>query len=724
MNNIIVKNNTIWLPEPLIMERLKISYNYIRRARCNFKKTLRKSQTNMQFFPDNGNSWRYGKINSIFYYDYDRIPDRNPNHYRSQLPTRAALVNMYNEQKRQNKQNTNDVIKKALWSTATAVTNNEDINYYCYHAPVNFAPNKANQLAQARQLCNTIRAWTECRKYKKHGIKKKEDFFKIAAELTNEKQLEGLKIDTPKSLRKRLYYQWPEDRETQLKSLISKKYGNNNRSLIGKQKVVDIETGEIMQFDIHEAVIYNAWMNPGAANKLHKTQVYNNYLVECQDLDIDPVAERTVQHHLNKFHNRALMSYERDGNDHFTNKYKPYIPQFKPNYSSSLWVADFSGTKLMYRYKKTVWRAGKKVSQITSGSWYMLRIVDAATDYIVGWGLIENGEDWKHLLPALNMALEQNDNHAACELVTDNGPAFTSNEGKTRLAMLFNKHRCIAVGNKQANKAEMYVRLLSDKARKFANWAMLGFYSRHPDNVANPDYMDLKQLPWREEAAAQVEQLVKEWNNTPRPNGTIPAEEWAKKERRNPQCKPINNNVHRFVFGNHTTYTLDRCRGVFEVSKGSGEDRLYYKFQFGDWLADAETIDKALYGEPSMKVKVVWDEKGADIYTPDQKYILTAKPAGFSHPTEYEATPESIKAFEQHQQNKKRFEKAAKDYRENVIETVEALQPVDLDYTQRAALNRGKAKEDHNKIMESKTNPLHNDSYDESETDFDVRDSY
>lgn len=680
----------------------------------------------MQFLPDSGRSWRYGKMNGVYYYDYDRIPDRKPAFYRSQLPTREELISQVNNRKKLNRQSIKQAIQNSVWNQAENNVDNQDIQYYMWEAPVTFPPKKAQQLAMARQLCNVLLSWSEEKTYKKYGINRKEDFWAIAAELTNEKQLEGLKIDTPKSLRKKVYYEWPvNDQEAQRKALISSKYGNNNRALVGKYKVVNIETGEIMRFDVHEAVIYNAWMNPGKSNKLHKSQVYQQYLEECEQMGIDAVSERTVSHHLNRFAKRALMSYERDGRDHFTSTYQPYIPQFKPQYSGTLWVADFSGTKLLFRYKKTVWRGGKKVQQVTSGSWYLLRIVDAATDYIVGWVLVESGEDWKNLLPALNMALEQSDNHAALEFVTDNGPAFTSEEGKNRLAMLFKKHRRIAVGNKQANKAETYVRLLSDKARKFGNWARLGFYSRHADNVANPDYMDLKELPWKEEAMRQVEILIHEWNHSPRPDGSVPAKEYAKKERRNPQLQPVSEKTRRYVFGTHTTQSLERCRGVFEVSKGTGEQRTWFKFAFKDWLNDAEIIDSALYGDPELKVKVAWDENGADIYTPDGRYITTAEAARLSHPSEFEATEDTIKAFESHTENKKRYEKAAKGYKENLINTVEALQTgaEELDYIQRASLNNGKAKEEHNKLMESKTNPLHEDSYDE-DTDFDVRDSY
>lgn len=720
--DIIIKQDTIWISETELIGTVGVTGDYLRVARHNYAKSLSKSKQKVGIKPDTGKAWRYARINNGFYYDYDRIPDRKPAYNRSKLPARDELITQNRKNNETDRSRERERIMSYIWSEACKI-DQDDVNYFTWHAPVTFSPEKAIELATARNLANLLKSWVEKKTYKKAGIHRKEEFWTLAAELTGQKKLEGLRHDTAASLRKKLYYEWPDDQDGQRRQLISGRYGNQNRAVVGKYKVVDVETGELMQFDIHEAIIYNVWMNPGRANKLHKTQVYDQYINECKELGVDAVSERTVQFHLNKFANRSMMSYERDGKDHFTSNYKPYIPQFKPNYAGTMWVADYSGTKLMYRYRKEVWRNGRKKTVVASASWYMLRIIDAATDYIVSWGLVREGENWQDLLPALNMALENTDGCPSLELVTDNGPAFTSAEAKTRLSMLFKKHRRIQVGNKQANKAETYVRLLSDKARKFDNWARLGFHSRHADNVANPDYMDINKLPWEDEAARQAEDLVNEWNNTARPDGSVPAKEYAKKDRRNKQLNQVDGKVRRYVFGHHSKSTLDRCRGILEMSLGTGENRERYQFEFSDWLQDAETIDKALYGEPAMKVKVVWDYTGADIYTPDGRYILTAEPAGKSHPSEYEATDESRKALEEHTRRKVRYEEAAKKYREEVLQAAEVAigAPEDLDYLQRASLNGGRAKAEHNKIMESKQNPLR-DSDDAA--DFDVRDSY
>ncbi len=578
---------TTWISDRLLNELFNISTYLRTKGRFTFNQSVPAAKRNQNIKPDTGKSWRWAKIEGQYYYDYNRIPDRAPACYQSNLPLQKDLVQTRHALSQQQTNNFAQQFIEAISSDTFANIDSSDIQYFIYKAAVKFSPANAQQLSQARAWLNTIKTWFEKKKYKNYNLSANEYWQRLSTHI-REMDLYGLNTDTPGSLRKKALYEFPEGREPQLEALVSKKHGNQYARVVGKNKITNLETGEIMKFDIHEALIYNAWMNPGKANKLHKTgevSVYKDYEKTIREYGFDPVNESTVAFYLRKFPNRAMMSLERDGHDHFTNKYKPYIPTFKPQYSGSIWVADYSGTKMLYKYRKTGWnKAGtKKVDKWVSGSGYLLRITDSATDYIAGWHFIESGEEWKSLLPALNMAIKNNDGHAARELVTDNGPAFTSTEGKSRLAMLFDKHRRIQKGNKQANKAETYVRLLSDKARQFDNWSMLGFHSTHEDNQANPDYLEFNNLPTQGRVLMQIEELIEQWNTSPRPDGTIPVEEFNKQSRRNPDLKPVNIHTHRFVFGNHSNYTLDRCRGLMQLRNGPE----IHEFEFANWEDDA-----------------------------------------------------------------------------------------------------------------------------------------
>lgn len=694
--------DVIWISERLI----EASATYHRKVRSQYNGKRQGDTTT-----DTGKSWRWAKFNGQYYYDYNRIPDRAPSFYRSNLPVKENITKVANTSLRQSEADQEDLFLSEIASQVRQLVNSKDAHYFTFEAPVTFSPATAQHMAEARAWLNNMRNFFEKELYRNYSIKAAR-FWELLSDHIRNLNIEVLKANTPGSLRKKVLYEWPEGIDEQRAHLIGNRYGNQNARVVGASKVVNPETGEIMPFDIHEALIYHAWMNPGKASKLHKKgqeSVYTWYAKECKEYGYDPVSESAVAFYLRRFPNRARMSLERDGSDHFNSTYKPYIPAYKPKYTGSVWVADFSGTKLLYRYSKQSWsKDGKrKVQKWVTGSGYLLRIVDSATDYIAGWHFVDSGEDLQSILIGMQKAIKANNGYAARELVTDNGPAFTSGEGKKRLAMLFEKHRCIQLGNKQANRAELYVRLLSDKARMFDNWSMLGFHSKGADNQANPDYMNMNELPTQGEVIMQIKDLIDSWNNSPRPDGTIPAEEFAKTERRNVELEPVTDHVHRYVFGSHSKYTLDRCRGFLQMRNGGH----VFEFQFPNWEQDAITIDNALYGSNRMEVKVIWDHTGADVYTPDEKYILTCQPFGKSHATFAEATDETNAALADLTANKERFESEAGKFRNEVLETVDAMSAytgsgvpliAELTYMQRAALNGGRAKDEHNAVQTSR----------------------
>jgi transposase InsO family protein len=722
MNDYMVRSDggvqTIWISERLI----DATATYMRKIRSQYACTVSATKRSQSILPDTGKSWRWAKIDGQYWYDYNHIPDRAPSFYRSKLPVKDEIMQQSNGKQKQLQTEIAEYFLGIIQKEVHDLTNPKDAHYFMFEAPVKFSASDAHAMAEARCWFNLMSIWFKNDDYKKRCGLKAQDFWQILSDHFRSTKHPFINTDTSASLRKKILYEWPagkERRQEQLDSLISKKHGNQYARQVGKFKMVDPETGEIMEFDLHEALIYDLWMNPGKPNKLHKTgevSVYNEYKKQVEEYGCSAISESTVALYLRRFPNRMLMSLERDGSDHFNSTYKPYIRSHKPAFASSIWVADFSGSKLLYRYMKESWKDGKKVSKWTTASGYVLRITDCATDYIVAWHFSHSGEDFKQVLTALRTAVETNQGYAARELVTDNGPAFTCKDAQLRLPMLFDKHRKIELGNKQANKAEIYVKRLSNLARVFDNWCMSSFNASHIDNQANPDYLDMDNIPTEGHVIMQVEQLINKWNNTPLPDGTIPAVEFAKQERRNRDLQPISEHSGRYVFGKHTTYTLDRCRGILQLQEGSR----IAEFRFPNWEQDAITIDDALYGSTRLEVKVVWNDKGADIYTPDEKYILTCLPLQKSHSTFAEATDETIAALEDHIASKQRVTNTAKQFTENVLQALEAIEKThepepeliqvcadvplvaELTYRMRAKLNGGRAKEEHNEVMRTK----------------------
>jgi hypothetical protein len=47
------------------------------------------------------------------------------------------------------------------------------------------------------------------------------------------------------------------------------------------------------------------------------------------------------------------MSKKRDGEKHFHDQYKPYVPAHQVKYANTMWAGDGPGTKLAYSYMPT-----------------------------------------------------------------------------------------------------------------------------------------------------------------------------------------------------------------------------------------------------------------------------------------------------------------------------------------------------------------------------------
>jgi hypothetical protein len=708
--DIYIKNDkgsvSVWISECATIAESNIAdHSYLRIARHRYAKTIPQSvmkefqSGTRQLLPDNGTGWRYGRVNGQYYYCLDNIPPK----YRLHLPTREELLTLAEGGTIATANLTRENFARFLKESVSDYINQEDIHYYMYEAEYKLPLSLAVELTQARGWLEMIWRFEDDKVYLQHGIRFEQDFYEVAAETMP--KFYGNKLTTAESLRIKVLLYGKHDKSRDF--VIPHKLGNNNRRVVGIDQIVSRDTGEIFDFDYHEALIYELWMNPFHSGKRLKTDIYDLYASEIEQYGYSPVKERTVCFYLNRFSTRALMAKERHGKDYFNDKYMPYIVQKPLKQTLTMWAADFSGSKLYHRTYKDKWVNGKRQRErvAVAQSWYLFRVVDVASGCIAGWDVCKSGEDWQQIATGLKRAVESSGGYIACELVTDNGPAFTKKENRDKLSLLFEKHRCIRVGNKQANPAEQYVHFLSQKARAFDNWMRSSFAAKGIDNMANPDYVDINNLPSEDEAHEQIAQLINQWNATERKNHNIPNQYYNNPENRNPQAKKLEEKTARRVFGATTTSKLSRSRGILILSRGTGQFQEQFKFAIPSWETALVKIDKALHGSSDLEVKIHWDENSADIYTPSDEYILSAFPVTEAHKSEFESTEATSKALEDQTASKARFHRAADEFRDGVMAAREALRedvtPDELTYTQRAALNGGKAKDDHDKIMKA-----------------------
>lgn len=722
-DSIYIKNDrgstSIWIPESVIVQYCDVDKEYLRtKARYMYSKSvpeirLKELKTGIRkLLPDSGKSWRFGIVHRQNVYCYDNIPNRAPKYLRSKLPSKKELVEMSKNSDQESDDtfheycnsdsNKPNLINEALTLKLESVSLKEDINYYMYERDYTLSAPKALNYAKRKATLQVISDFEANKIYKEKGIRTEAEFFQIACSLTA-----GYGLKTGGSLRKEIhYFNKSEDKR---EHVVSNKEGNQNARIIGLNKVISPETGEVFNIDIHEAIFYHAWLNPGHHGKLRKQHVYELYEKEIKRFGLVPLSQRTIEQYINKYSTKAKASLERDGQEYFTDKYLPQIKQFKPKYVGSLWAADFSGSKLYYKVQKKNRKTGKM--KWDKESFYLFRIVDAASGYIVGWSISNTkGENWATVRAGLRMAQENSNGYFARELVTDNAGVFKSNQGKLRL--LFDKPRAISKYHKRANIAETYVRLLNQQARHFdAFVGKTSFDATHIDNMANPDYISLEKLGTKEEVLGQLVALIDKWNNTERPDGTIPSEEFKNKPK-NPGLKKVEEQPLRYALGNTTKMAIGRQVGSVIVEN---EGQKFF-FQIPDWAKSINKIDKMLGGCPDLKVLIHWDSTGADIHTPDDKYILSATKGTLSHPSEFEVTEESQAAFEEGKKEQARMQRDARDFADSVNAARQSLDFSDddieriadelsssgdeLSYSQRAVLNGGRAKDEHNAFKE------------------------
>ncbi|MDB0613556.1 hypothetical protein PL371_17140 [Tenacibaculum maritimum] len=236
-------------------------------VRDRYKKSVSDRFKNNEFLPDTGKSWRWAKTRNGFYYCYDNIPDRKPVYYKSKFGTSETIKEALKQLKTTSRAALNEIIKQQILHQITNSIKNEDIRYYMYNDLVPFSDKKAKELAEALAWCSFVKETYENESFKSYGLKKKKDFLEICTNILQEKSLEGFKVNSAAYLRNKISNFPSTGVLPQRNYLISNKYDNDNARIVGKHQIFDEETGEVFKFDIHEALMYYGFMNPGGSSK-------------------------------------------------------------------------------------------------------------------------------------------------------------------------------------------------------------------------------------------------------------------------------------------------------------------------------------------------------------------------------------------------------------------------------------------------------------------------
>ena len=666
-NDIIIRQyqgETIWVSQRLVMQVCGISEEYFWKSRSLFKKSIQKGYKYGDFLPNTGSAWRWGKANGTFYYDYDCLPDRKPTHYRSKFGTKHELLQAYEALLSTASNNKQNQLKNLIQTQVNTLIDNTDTIHFMYKELVGFNQTQAHQMATAKAWCLFLHRQLENDNFKSLGITKKQDFLQVCTDMIAPLQLEGFKVNSAAYLRNKIYeFPITSSLEAQRKFFISGKYGNDNAQIVGKYQLVDENTGIIYDYDLHQALIYHLYMNPGSSTKEYiHTLWHHHYIDGIRQFGLEPVAYRTFCHHLTRFNKAIQFAKARHGMDWYKKNVQTYVANKKLKYAHSLFCGDGSGT-IQYKYKKA------------NGKWstmklFVLFVSDVASRAIVGWSVAKEGfhnETEEMVQMATKMAVETCDYQTMFEFISDNHGAFTSNESKEFLNLVYNKVRTIEPGNSQANPAELQFKLFKSSLKDIKNFLSSSWNSAI-EGKANPDTLDIKDLPTYADAVLQMHELVKRWNTTPLRDEVTPKERFAIK---NPKCQPMEATVIRNLFGNHTKVDISYMRGFVKVYKTQGYSQVdEYLFEIPQYGGlGTEIIAKATGYTKGAKLKVIWTEEMADLYTLDNEFIMSCPPALKGSQSQAEMNEEERHAIG-HNNDRKLKQTAQADDIENTISEI------------------------------------------------------
>ena len=670
---------TVWASQRLIIERCEVSEATLKdTARVRYKQSLpaswQKKAERDEFFLDHkpGKSWRWGRKNGQYYYDVDTIPNRKPSCYRDRLPSKDELIAQVDANRLRGSRERDARYATLLIQTADEFYNQEDVRWLHVVSGMGLDIATCRDYGKALGWCRFVNLIVKTGDFETFGANSQKAFYQVCAEVIGRQNLANLQINTGASLRLKLYG-FPSDVDEQRKWIISGKYGNDNRKIVGKYPIINKITGEIYNLDIHQAIMFNAYMNVGDPRKEYKETLYDEiYVPLMNEFGEDPIALRTFNRHLANFASRMKTDLHRHGVDYYKKQLLTYIPGEDLTYAHSLFCGDGSGL-IGYRYWKRVYNKEKKrwEEKLNVMNVYAMLVSDVASGYIAGYAFSPEGthvETPEMVRGAVRMAVADGGNQTMFEFVSDNYSSFTKGGQKEFLQGVFNVVRTIEVNNSQGNPAETQFRLFKNSTlRRAKNFIRSSHNAVSIEGYANVEDMKAADYPAYSEAIAQVIEAINTWNNTPRGNEKTPAEMFQEKH---PDCQPLTPIQVRNVFGHQTRVEVTRMRGFVKVEH-AGVDHIFTIPDYHD--SGIQKIAQATGYGYDAHVYVTWDANGADLYSSDGKYILTCMPtikAGKSHA---ERTPEQLEAQRDLRHRKEAQLEAAQAFAEESLDALSTL---------------------------------------------------
>ncbi|MEO0337611.1 MAG: transposase family protein [Bacteroidota bacterium] len=416
--------------------------------------------------PDTFASWRYGKFDGKFYYDYDRLPDGR----KQQLPSKEGIIKQYNEYLAENRQDdllTN--LKNALESDYKAY-----LRYYS-----NCTSAQSRTLAKA---CAIIEA-SVCYMNENRISIKKSRFFKDLSTVLSDLDIGYI----PRNWRR-------------LKEKVEAVY--NGADVVD---LINLPRSGNSNARKHEDKRVKSWVYimRSMPNNYTNAHIIRKIRQVCEMSGIPKPSESWFNQILAKPHTKNLTARGRYGSSKRGDVYKGYMPLENAIFAGDCWQVD--GTRINFIGHQG--RDGKEEFL------YVITIMDVHSGDLVGWHFDTKEDRWGYV-HALKMAAN-NTGYLPWELVTDKFPGHNTPEWRLMTKRLEQAGTKVTVTSLKTGKAkaERKFRTLQEVFMQESKYYYgEGVQSRNAYAHRSPEY--LKQI--RKVAKAENWDFTASWNEAAR----------------------------------------------------------------------------------------------------------------------------------------------------------------------------------------------------------------
>lgn len=409
-----------WLSEPLLLQLCEtLTEDYLRETcRKRYKATVQERYQKQSFLPDTKKSWRWARVDGLFYYDYERIGDE----YREKLPTVPALVQAHAEAKKNGYQSE---LKATILDRALGKLYRDYL-----HAYPGYDNDKTVQLAKAAAVLQTAADWIRETRYATH---KMGFFIELAALVKPISYLPG----NYRILKSKILTVLDGKAVTEVVDL--PRLGNGNAK--------KYDDPELMAWLLQMRNMPQNYTNTHIIRKLRGLcEIYGKRVPSVSWFNLE----------LAKPYTKFLTAEGRYGkNGRRGAMYKGYVPFENAMFAGDCWQADGTRMNLVGFYVETTKVDKNNQHKRVKGQvfLYIIAIRDVYSGDIVGWHLDTKEDRWGYIC-ALKMAVSMT-GHLPYEFVIDRFPGHNTEEWEALQDRIQREGTVVTISSAATGKARV-----------------------------------------------------------------------------------------------------------------------------------------------------------------------------------------------------------------------------------------------------------------------------